>query len=485
MRAVGDKASAKRIAREADVPTVPEWDVDSVPVDAYPVLLKASAGGGGRGMRVVEQPDDLADAVVSARREAAAGFGDDTLIVERLVRHARHVEVQLIADEHGTILYVGDRDCSLQRRHQKVIEEAPAPGLDTDTRRALGEAAVRIARAAGYVNAGTAEFLVAPDGEWYFLELNARLQVEHPATELAFGIDLVDWQLRIADGEPLTITQEDVSPVAHAIEARIYAEDPLELLPTGGQVLEPALPTRPGIRVDHAITRGMEVSLAYDPMLAKVITAAPTREAARALLIEALEEVSLPGVVTNTPLLLHALEIPEFIAARHDTGTLIAHMPTPESLAIPEAVARTARAMQHPSSLHDPFRQLARWRDDSSAVPDSELVPGVAVHIHGDTLWATWKGRCWALPRTTIAVEQATGASHESDHATLTAPMPGTVITTVPAGTHVRAGEAVVVLEAMKMENSIAAPFDGTVAELRCEVGDLVTRGAVLAEVTR
>jgi acetyl/propionyl-CoA carboxylase alpha subunit len=262
MRSLGDKARAKQVAAEASVPTVPEWDIDDVPADAFPVLVKAAAGGGGRGMRRVDRPEDLPGAIESARREALAGFGDDTLIVEKLVTGARHVEIQLLADAHDTQLYVGDRDCSLQRRHQKVVEEAPAPELPHTLRVAMGEAVVRLAKVAGYVNAGTAEFLVDRDGSFYFLELNARLQVEHPCTEEAFGIDLAQWQLRIARGERLTVEQASLVPHAHAIEARLYAEDPVTFLPTGGEIAQLHLPEREGVRVDHALLEGQRVSLA-------------------------------------------------------------------------------------------------------------------------------------------------------------------------------------------------------------------------------
>ncbi|MBC7644438.1 MAG: hypothetical protein H7123_04870, partial [Thermoleophilia bacterium] len=322
MRASGDKTSAKELAQAATVPTVTTWPIDAVPDSAYPVLVKAAAGGGGRGMRIVESADALPGAIESAGREAAAGFGDDTLLVEQLIRGARHVVIQLLADTHGTTLYVGDRDCSLQRRHQKVVEEAPAPGLSDKLRTAIGESAVRIAVAAGYVNAGTAEFLVDPaTGEFWFLELNARLQVEHPVTELAFGIDLVHWQLRIARGEHLTLIQSQIRPVAHAIEVRLYAEDPITLLPTGGRVAQVVLPSGPGVRVDHALEAGMEVSLAYDPMLGKIITVGATRNDARLRLLEALGDVFVPGVVTNGTLPVHALALPVFIAARHDIYT--------------------------------------------------------------------------------------------------------------------------------------------------------------------
>ena len=336
------------------------------------------------------------------------------------------------------------------------------------------------------MNAATAEFLVAPDGSWYFLELNARLQVEHPATELAFGIDLVAWQLRIARGEHLTLAQSDIRPIAHAIEARVYAEDPVAMLPTGGRLLDVHLPSSGEIRIDHALSAGSEISLAYDPMLAKVLVAAPSREAARTGLIAALEAMALPGVVTNIPLLLHALRIPSFVDMLHHTGTLEATPVPAEALELPEDVARTARSLQMAAPADDPFASLAGWRasSDQGALPQ---VPADEVRIAhaGDVMWVTWRGQSWELPRSPIAAHHHADEALHADRATLTAPMPGTVITTVPAGTHVTAGEAVVVLEAMKMENSIAAPFDGIVEQVSCSVGDLVTRGAVLAEVSR
>ena len=491
MRALGDKARAKAVALDADVPTVPEWAPDAVPADAYPVLVKAAAGGGGRGMRRVDAAADLPAALDSARREAHAGFGDDTLLVERLVEGARHVEVQLLADAHGTRLYVGDRDCSLQRRHQKVVEEAPAPGLSDETRRAMGEATVRLAAAANYVNAGTAEFLVAPDGSFYFLELNARLQVEHPVSEEAFGIDLAAWQLRIARGERLDVRQQDLVARGCAIEARVYAEDPVSFLPTGGDLLLVELPDAAGVRVDHALRTGARVSLAYDPLLAKVIATGPTREAARAALLQALRDTTLLGTTTNVALLQHALRLPDFVAATHDTATLERFPLTMEELDPSDAIVRAARrhaARMSGTQAPGAFGALGRWRtsepDASSLDVSDELQSRIRTVVRGDRLWAGYDGQTWELARDAVASEAAAGAGTAVDGAqTLVAPMPGTVIAVLAPGTDVELGDAVVVLEAMKMENAVSAPVRGRVESVRCAVGDLVARGAVLAEV--
>ncbi|MCB0878617.1 MAG: hypothetical protein KDC46_06510, partial [Thermoleophilia bacterium] len=494
MRALGDKARAKEVAATADVPTVPEWAPDAVPADAYPVLVKAAAGGGGRGMRRVERAEDLPGALESAAREAQAGFGDDTLIVEKLVTGARHVEVQLLADSHGNRLYVGDRDCSLQRRHQKVVEEAPAPGLPHQLRMAMGEATVRIAEAAGYENAGTAEFLVDRDGRFYFLELNARLQVEHPVTEEAFGIDLAQWQLRIARDEQLTVRQDELHVHAHAIEARLYAEDPVTFLPTGGEIVRLHLPDRDGVRIDHALREGARVSLAYDPLLAKVIATGGTREEARRRLLHALRDMSVLGAITNAALLRHALELREFSEASHDTSTLEANLLDESALEPPAELVLAARQRVTTGSVDDPYRRLAGWRLPQFASSDVHVPAAdyadrwAALHAveRGDRLWFSFGGVTWDVPRSPIGGAGGPGSFDAAgDHAELTAPMPGTVIQAVEPGTEVTAGQPVVVLEAMKMENAIAAPFDGRVETIGCAVGDLVAKGAVLAEVVR
>ncbi|MCW2960511.1 MAG: carbamoyl-phosphate synthase subunit [Thermoleophilia bacterium] len=496
MRALGDKARAKELAAKADVPTVPEWDANEVPDDAYPVLVKAAAGGGGRGMRRVDRPEDLAGALESAAREAAAGFGDDTLLVEKLVIGARHVEVQLLADSHDTILFVGDRDCSLQRRHQKVVEEAPAPALPNTLRGAMGECVVRLAREAGYENAGTAEFLVDRDGHFYFLELNARLQVEHPVTEEAFGIDLAQWQLRIARGERLTVRQDELVSRAHSIEVRLYAEDPVTFLPTGGEIAKLRWPERDGIRIDHALAEGARISLAYDPLLAKVIATGATREDARQRLLGALHELVLLGAVTNAALLQHALELPDFVAATHDTATLESNLLTDAALVPEQAWVDAARAaVTHAVGADpiigaaDPFRAIGGWRQaglrETASQPAPLDLPKIVAVERGDNIWFSARGITYDVPRSSITSSALGAAAADADHAALKAPMPGTVIKTMTAGALVSAGDPVVVLEAMKMENSIIAPFDGRVELVGCAVGDLVAKGTVLAEVVR
>jgi acetyl/propionyl-CoA carboxylase alpha subunit len=385
----------------------------------------------------------------------------------------------VLADSHGNCVYVGDRDCSLQRRHQKVVEEAPAPGLDAQLRIQIGEAACRIALKAGYVGAGTAEFLVEPDGSFWFLELNARLQVEHPVTEAVYHLDLVELQLRVAQGEALPFTQADLEPRGHAIEVRVYAEDPVTFLPTGGRVLALTLPSGPGVRVDHALSVRQNIPLAYDPLLAKVIVHGDTRDDALERLDDALSQLSIPGVVTNAPLLRHAIDLPAFAAATHDIATLEANPLEESSLAIPADIEQSARERLLRHVANDPFFALAQRAHAPAA-------DAPQVTTHGDTIWVSSGGRDWQLPRSTIVSTAGAGdADMHGSRAVLTAPMPGTVIKALDPGTEVRSGDAVVVLEAMKMENAIAAPFDGVVGTVSCAVGELVARGATVAEVER
>ena len=335
MERVGDKVRAKELARGADVPTVPGYaseedeseerllqEAESI---GFPVLVKASAGGGGRGMRPVWEPEDFAEAVRGARREAEAAFGEGSVFLEKLVENPRHVEVQIVADGHGSVVHLYERECSIQRRHQKIVEEAPSPALSEDLREKMGEAAVRLARGAGYINAGTVEFLLE-DEEFYFLEMNARLQVEHPVTELVMGLDLVHLQLAIAAGERLPLSQEDVAtPCGSSIEVRLYAEDPYTGLPSGGRLHAFKPPVGPGIRNDAGVETGDEVSLDYDPMLAKLIVFGPDREAAVLRLRRALGDYAILGVTTNLPLLKRIADEPAFAAGETATGFLEEH----------------------------------------------------------------------------------------------------------------------------------------------------------------
>jgi len=427
LRSGGDKLAAKRIAEEAGVPTVPA-------ATEPPLIVKAAAGGGGRGMRVVREPSELEDALAAAQREAAAAFGDDTVYLERYVERPRHVEIQLLADAHGTTLALGERDCSVQRRHQKVLEESPSPALDADLRARMSDAAVRFARAIGYVGAGTAELML--DGrDFYFLELNGRIQVEHPVTEAVTGIDLVQWQLRIARGELL-----DVRPELRgaAVEVRLYAEDPRSFLPQAGRVETLRLPS--SVRVDTGVAEGDEVGTSYDPMIAKLIASGATRDEALDRLTAALAETEVGGVTTNLPFLRWLVRHPTFRAGEATTAFLVEHPPlSAPPAALPVDVWRGPFRLNLPS-------------------PPPQASPDVDSAAH----------------------EHMPGAASS----TITAPMPGTVIKVhVHEGSTVQARDPLVVLEAMKMETPLLAPFDATVSAVHVQEGDRVAGGAVLVEL--
>ena len=428
LRLGGDKLAAKRIAQEEGVPIVPEGTADEL---GYPLLVKAAAGGGGRGMRVVRAPAELDEAVAAAQREAEAAFGDGTVFLERYLERPRHVEIQLLA------VRVGERECSVQRRHQKVLEESPSPGLDPATRARMSEAAAAFARAIGYRGAGTAEFVLAADGEVFFLELNGRIQVEHPVTEAVTGLDLVEQQLRIAGGESLVALRLE-PPSGHAVEVRLYAEDPRTFLPQAGRLERLRLPT--GVRVDAGVEEGDEVGTAYDPMIAKLIAHAPTRGEALDRLAVALAETEVGGVTTNLPFLRWLVGHPLVRAGETTTAFLV----------------------EHPPLSPPPLRLAAPawgggWRLNLPAAP----------------------------PATPPDVDEAAQHEHaEGSGSTLVAPMPGTVLeVAVAPGDHVRARQRLVVLEAMKMENPIAAPFDATVTSVHVVAGDRVAGGAVLVEL--
>jgi acetyl/propionyl-CoA carboxylase alpha subunit len=433
LRMGGDKLAAKRIAREAGVPVVPEGTAEKL---GYPLLVKAAAGGGGRGMRIVRRPDELEDALAAARREAEAAFGDDTVFLERYLERPRHVEIQLLADDHGTVLALGERDCSVQRRHQKVLEESPSPALDPGLRARISEAAVAFARAVGYRSAGTAEFMVA-GREFFFLELNGRIQVEHPVTEQVTGVDLVASQLRIATGEPLMTQSYEAN--GHAVEVRLYAEDPRTFLPQAGRIERLRLPL--GIRVDAGVEEGDELGTSYDPLIAKLIAHAPTRDAAFDRLAGALAETEVRGVTTNLPFL----------------RWLVSHP------AVRAGEATTAFLADHPPLSPPPLR-----------------LPAPA-----------WRGGAWRLnlpSPASLPPPDIDAAAHHGAHGAaaseLVAPMPGTVLeVAVAPGDVVQARQRLIVLEAMKMENPIAAPFDGTVKAVHVAAGDRVAGGALLIEL--
>jgi acetyl-CoA/propionyl-CoA carboxylase, biotin carboxylase, biotin carboxyl carrier protein len=427
LRAGGDKLAAKRIAAEAGVPTVPD-------AAEPPLIVKAAAGGGGRGMRVVRSAEELDDAVAAAQREAKAAFGDDRVYRERYVERPRHVEIQLLADTHGTVLALGERDCSVQRRHQKVLEESPSPALDPDLRARMSDAAVRFAEAIGYVGAGTAEFML--DGrEFFFLELNGRIQVEHPVTEAVTGIDLVQWQLRIARGERL-----DVRPELHgaAVEVRLYAEDPRTFLPQAGRIDVLRLPS--SVRVEAGVAEGDEIGTAYDPLIAKLIATGTTRLDALDRLAVALAETEVAGVTTNLPFLRWLVAHPTLRAGETTTAFLVEHPPlSAPPAALPDAVWRGGFRLNLPPAPLEP-------------PPDVDA----AAHAAGE----------------------AEGSS------TVLAPMPGTVIkVAVAAGATVKARDTLVVLEAMKMETPLVSPYDGTVRKVHVQQGDRVAGGALLVEL--
>jgi 3-methylcrotonyl-CoA carboxylase alpha subunit len=518
---IGDKLRAKQLAQKAGVPVMPSYEVEEARDAPYPLLVKAAAGGGGRGMRVVQSAGELDQALESAGREAQAAFGDGRVFIERFLPRARHIEVQVLADAHGTVLHLGERECSLQRRHQKLVEESPSPVVDDGLRATLGDEATALARAAGYVNAGTVEFIADFDdpAEHYFLEVNARLQVEHPVTELVTGLDLVEQQLRIAAGEPITFGQADVKLEGHAIEARINAEDATrDFLPTAGRVLAYRRPL--GTRVDDAIETGAVVDTTYDSMLAKVITHAPDRATALAELEHALGQTVILGVTTTTGFLRELLRTDEMRAGRLDTGLIGRLQPIgsgrqPDQVALAAAVIllalRTERGGDDPFARVDGWRLGRRrasswWRlsigagagepieieigdpvgyDAQRTGPDTfALTIGGergewSYATDGNLIWIGADGWAWPALQQTAAAAQ--GAEADGD---LRAPMPGQVLL-VPAsvGERVRAGDPVVVLESMKMELVLAAPVDGLVAELTVAVGDKVAVDQPLARV--
>ncbi|MDX6598003.1 MAG: geranyl-CoA carboxylase alpha subunit [Gaiellales bacterium] len=475
------KDAARDLAQRAGVPVVPGGaDADEV---GYPLLVKARAGGGGRGMRVVRDPGELAAAVEAAAREAEAAFGDGGLVYERYLEGARHVEVQILRDTHGAGLHLGERDCSVQRRHQKVVEEAPAPGVGRELRGELGTAALRLAEAVGYVGAGTAEFLLAPDGSWYFLEMNARIQVEHPVTELVTSVDIVRRQLEIAAGRPLELEQGDVLLRGHAIEARIYAEDPEHgFLPTSGTVLAVRWPRGPGIRVDAGVDGGDAVGTRYDGLLAKLCVHGETRARALARLRAALDDVVVLGLTTNLPLLRAIAADPAFERGEVDTGWL-------ERTWVPGLEDGTGPAARAAADAYAAGERGAspwqgRWR---AGLRPSE--PGAPVARAEDGALHVWvDGRDVRVERAGLSepeqhARRGAGAA-AAGTAQISAPMPGAVLRlAVAEGDEVTERDVLLVLEAMKMEHPVRAPFAGRVAHVACREGQQVAAGDLLLEL--
>ena len=552
--AMGSKSAAKTIMEKAGVPLVPGYhgdDQDAARLRShadrigYPVLIKATAGGGGKGMKVAASSEEFAAALASAQREARSSFGDDRVLVERYLMSPRHIEIQVFADQQGNAVHLFERDCSVQRRHQKVLEEAPAPGMTPARRREMGEAAVAAARAIGYMGAGTVEFIAEQDGRFYFMEMNTRLQVEHPVTEMITGLDLVEWQLRVAAGETLPLAQSDIPLQGHAIEARLYAEDPARgFLPSIGRIVHWRMPaTTAHVRVDTGFRAGDEVSPYYDPMLGKLIVWGADRDRACAAMTQALRQCEVAGVATNIEFLQRLVAHDAFAHARLDTGLIDKHRdallcPNPatparaliaaavaEYLAIGQARADAASTSSDPYSpwgAQDgwwPNRELSgtalRFSDgdmqhDVRIVPDARgrLVVGhdgaqsvVDVERSAGRLQLTDASSRFEASVVTLGderhvfvaganrklalVDPLAHAGEEEAHAGhLTAPMSGSIVAVfVKAGDQVAKGASLCVLEAMKMEHTIFAPAAGVVTAVNCSVGERVSEGADLVDI--
>jgi acetyl-CoA/propionyl-CoA carboxylase biotin carboxyl carrier protein len=480
---MGDKISSRVAAEKAGVAGVPgRNDLVESPDEVrafgrehgFPIAIKAAHGGGGRGMKVVQDPNDVESAMESAKREALAYFGRDEIYLERYLTWPRHVEMQIIADTHGNCVWVGERDCSAQRRHQKLIEESPAPEFPDDVRQAMGEAAVHVAQACGYTNAGTVEFLYQ-DGEFFFLEMNTRLQVEHPVTEMITGIDLVAEQLRVASGEPLSITQDTIDRRGHAIEVRVNAEDPAggRFLPSPGRITTLTAPDGIGTRWDGGYESGDEISQFYDNLVGKLITWGRDREEARHRMLRALAEMRVEGVATTIPADEAILAHPDFVAATHSTKWV------EETLDLSEVTAARAAAPPEPAEGEEP-----RVRRDVDVEVDGRRYQ-VSLWVPETTPVAAGPGAAGGAgaPR----AKRAAGGGSSSGAVgagTVTVPMQGTIVKVlVAAGDEVEVGQAICVLEAMKMENNINAEKAGTVSEVKVEPGDSVGAGDVVAVI--
>jgi 3-methylcrotonyl-CoA carboxylase alpha subunit len=556
--AMGSKSAAKTLMEKAGVPLVPGYHGDEqapkflqqqADTMGYPVLIKASAGGGGKGMRIVTQAKDFIAALASCKREASASFGDDKVLIERYLQKPRHIEIQVFSDTHNQHVYLFERDCSVQRRHQKVIEEAPAPGMTQARRQEMGEAAIAAARAVNYVGAGTVEFIAEPDGRFYFMEMNTRLQVEHPVTEMITGMDLVEWQLRVAAGERLPKTQQELQRCGHSIEARIYAENAdKDFLPSIGRLIHLEFPDHEAfinadVRVDGGVRAGDTISPYYDPMIAKLIVRGADRDQARARMLRALAATQIVGVHTNVAFLSRLMADEAFAEADLDTGLIERRRETLLPAPVPAtrealllACAAVLEQEKAASALTiDPWAERCGWRVDGSyrrmlSFQDSESVQevlidmvdgvtsltvdaeraaveissqtnGVASVLHVALLMRSSRvsgtvvrqggrfdvfvsGKCETL---TLKDPLASTGQAEADHAgSLTAPMPGKIIAIeVKAGEKVKRGQALLVMEAMKMEHTINAGLDGVVENIFFGVGEQVAEGAVLISLTQ
>ncbi|MDY7539476.1 acetyl/propionyl/methylcrotonyl-CoA carboxylase subunit alpha [Undibacterium sp. RTI2.1] len=556
IRAMGSKSAAKSLMEKANVPLVPGYHGDNQDADflqtegdriGYPVLLKASAGGGGKGMRVIEKSADFKEALASCKREAINSFGDDKVLAEKYLQRPRHIEIQVFADTQGNCVYLFERDCSVQRRHQKVLEEAPAPGMTTERRTAMGEAAVAAAKAVGYVGAGTVEFIANQDGSFYFMEMNTRLQVEHPVTEMITGTDLVEWQLRVAAGQPLPMSQLELSINGHAIEARVYAENPEKgFLPSIGTLLHnqtpPAVNFELGgvvnapaaFRIDSGVREGDSISPFYDPMIAKLIVWGKDRSEALARMSQALAQYQIVGLSSNIAFLQRLITSPAFSTADLDTGLIERNQEVLFPAVVPASMSVLALAVvsllqAEKIGGNDPWQSNQGWRMNStlqrtikleeehgahevvvSYLADSWLITvngasakvTLANHtghqlsltigdqtLGGQTITGTVVRNAETLnifsqdqhTQLHYADPMAHAGEAESEGGRLTAPMPGKIVAVlVSAGQEVKKGDALLIMEAMKMEHTIAAPHDGVVEEVLYAVADQVTEGAPL-----
>ncbi|HEY6240838.1 MAG TPA: acetyl/propionyl/methylcrotonyl-CoA carboxylase subunit alpha [Burkholderiales bacterium] len=552
IRAMGDKSAAKAIMEKAGVPIVPGYHgadqapdflLDEAARIGFPVLIKSAAGGGGKGMRVVERKADFDAALAACRREASSAFGDERVLLEKYLERPRHIEIQVFADRHGSCVHLFERDCSLQRRHQKVLEEAPAPGITEDRRRNMGEAALLACRAVGYVGAGTVEFIVDRGGAFFFMEMNTRLQVEHPVTEMITGLDLVEWQIRIAAGEKLPLAQDDLRISGHAIEARIYAEDPRhDFLPAPGRILHLGLPAESGnVRVDTGVRSGDDITAYYDPMIAKLIVRDSDRAAALARMREALGEFEVAGLITNLEFLYRLVQDRDFVGADFDTGLIERHreaLLAPAAPAGDEALALAAltallqlhaRLREEAQRSGDPFSpwnlgdgwQASRETDHFLVFREGEHRHAVAAYRLREGFELEIGGRRRRVKRyrrngrrLTMQLDDATfsgsvvtvdkrievflpGAHHtlelhdplrqelvvESLGGELAAPMPGKIVAVlVQTGDRVEKDAPLLILEAMKMEHTIRAPARGRIARILYQLGEQVGEGAELIE---
>lgn len=538
--AMGSKRAAKDLVTQFGVPTIPGFNAHNASDQAliqaaqqigFPLMVKAAAGGGGKGMRLVHNAENLPDALISARREGLQAFGSDELILEKALINPRHIEIQVLGDQYGHIIHLGERECSIQRRHQKIVEESPSPALTPELRQKMGEAAVTVARAVSYTNAGTVEFLLDADGQFYFLEMNTRLQVEHPVTELVTGLDLVEWQIRIAEGAPLTLQQSDIQLNGHAIEVRLYAEDPSnDFLPVTGAIHLWREPHGEGVRVDSGLAAQDQVSIYYDPMLAKIIAHGADRSTAIRRLIRALENTTLLGLTTNLAFLRDILRHPAFIAGDLSTGFIEQHFASwqhPEGdnkLALIAATLAQLRASANRYWRNNPNRpQLYRYQIPGAsesievqvshlwhagnqyhiqlsstpeqqcqvvlnAFTDSELT--LTIDGHRQTVWLVSHADRWWIHTRTEAVTLGSLSllpvpkTSADAGGSLRAPMPGSVIAVlVEVGQRVSKGQALMKLEAMKMEHTITTSADGIVEAIYYNVGETVEADAQLLKI--